>query len=396
MEVARRLKAIPPYVFAEIGKKAAALTKEGHDVINLGIGAPDQPTPRHIVDAMHEAIEKPINHQYPPFGGTPEFKKAAAEWCQNRFNIKIDPDSEITTLIGGKEGIHHLIMAYIDQGDINIIPDPAYPVYQTSTILAGGEPYYMKLNPENNFLPDLTAIPEAVAQKANLMFLNYPNNPTAGTATLEFFEKAVAFAKKYDILLCHDLAYSEMTFDGYKAPSIMQVKGAKDICIELHTLSKTYNMTGWRIGFAIGNQEAVKNLAKIKSNIDTDVFRAVQQAGIAAFEGNRDHIELCNNLYIERRDLAVEKLKELGWPVNSPKATFYMWLQVPPGLTSEQFCSHMLNVAHIVVPPGNAYGPSGEGYFRLSLCLPKERLSEAFERMKSHSITFEMGKAKVC
>lgn len=395
METARRLKEIPPYVFAGIAKKAAAIAKEGHDVINLGIGAPDQPTPRHIVDAMHEAIEKPINHQYPPFGGTPDYKKAVAEWCQNRFNIKLDAENEVLSLIGGKEGIHHLIMAYIDQGDVALIPDPGYPVYNTSTLLSGGKPYFMKLTPENNFLPDLDAIPDAVAKQANLLILNYPNNPTAATATLEFFEKAVAFAKKFDILLCHDLSYSEMTYDGYKAPSILQVKGAKDIAIELHTLSKTFNMTGWRIGFAIGNAEAIRNLAKIKSNIDTDVFRAIQQAGIAAFEGNRDHIDFCNNLYIERRDLACEKLKELGWTVTPPKATFYMWLPVPPGLSSEEFCGKMLNEAHIVVPPGNAYGPSGEGYFRLSLCLPKERLAEAFERMKSHKFNFEMGKAQV-
>lgn len=396
METARRLKEIPPYVFAGIAKKAAAIAKEGHDVINLGIGAPDQPTPRHIVDAMHEAIEKPINHQYPPFGGTPDYKKAVAEWCQNRFNIKLDAENEVLSLIGGKEGIHHLIMAYIDQGDVALIPDPGYPVYNTSTLLSGGKPYFMKLTPENNFLPDLDAIPDTVAKQANLLILNYPNNPTAATATLEFFEKAVAFAKKFDILLCHDLSYSEMTYDGYKAPSILQVKGAKDIAIELHTLSKTFNMTGWRIGFAIGNAEAIKNLAKIKSNIDTDVFRAIQQAAVAAFEGNRDHIEYCNNLYVERRDLAVEKLTELGWTVTPPKATFYMWLPVPPGLTSEEFCNQMLNVAHIVVPPGTAYGPSGEGYFRLSLCLPKERMAEAFERMKTHKFTFEMGKAQVC
>ncbi len=396
METARRLKEIPPYVFAGIAKKAAAIAKEGHDVINLGIGAPDQPTPRHIVDAMHEAIEKPINHQYPPFGGTPDYKKAVAEWCQNRFNIKLDAENEVLSLIGGKEGIHHLIMAYIDQGDIALIPDPGYPVYNTSTLLSGGKPYFMKLTPENNFLPSFDAIPDTVAKQANLLILNYPNNPTAATATLEFFEKAVAFAKKYDILLCHDLSYSEMTYDGYKAPSILQVRGAKDIAIELHTLSKTFNMTGWRIGFAVGNAEAIKNLAKIKSNIDTDVFRAIQQAGIAAFEGNRDHIEYCNNLYVERRDLAVAKLTELGWTVTPPKATFYMWLPVPPGLTSEEFCNQMLNVAHIVVPPGTAYGPSGEGYFRLSLCLPKERMAEAFERMKAHKFTFEMGKAQVC
>ncbi|MBK9143610.1 MAG: LL-diaminopimelate aminotransferase [Candidatus Melainabacteria bacterium] len=395
MEVARRLKSIPPYVFAEIGKKADELAKTGVDIINLGIGAPDQPTPRHIVDAMHEAIEKPINHKYPPFGGTPEYKQAAAKWCNERFKINIDPATEVTSLIGGKEGLHNLIFAYVDSGDVALIPDPAYPVYQTSTILSGGTPHYMPLLPENDFLPDFDAIPDSVAAKAKIMLLNYPNNPTAAVADLAFFEKAVAYCKKHDILLCHDLAYSEMTFDGYKAPSIFQVKDAKSIAIELHTLSKTFNMTGWRIGFAIGNQEAVKNLGKIKSNIDTDVFRAVQMAAIAGFEGPRDQIERCNELYVERRDLAVERLRDLGWTVKPNKATFYMWLPVPKGMTSQEFSSHMLNVAGIVVPPGDAYGPSGEGYFRISLCCSKERLAEAFDRMAKHSISFEMGKAKV-
>ncbi|HMO19703.1 MAG TPA: LL-diaminopimelate aminotransferase [Candidatus Melainabacteria bacterium] len=395
MEVAKRLKSIPPYVFAEIGKKAQALADTGVDIINLGIGAPDQPTFRHIVDAMHEAIEKPINHKYPPFGGTPEFKEAAAKWVNERFKINIDPKTEITSLIGGKEGIHHLIMAYVDQGDYALIPDPAYPVYQSSTMLAGGTPHFMPLLPENGFLPDFDQIPDEVAKKAKIMLLNYPNNPTAAVADLKFFEKAVQYCKKHDILLCHDLAYSEMTFDGYKAPSIFNVKGAKDIAIELHTLSKSFNMTGWRVGFAIGNAEAVSNLAKIKSNIDTDVFRAIQVASIAAFEGPRDQIEHCNDLYIQRRDLAVKRLTELGWKVEPIKATFYMWLPVPPGMTSEEFSNQMLNVAGIVVPPGNAYGPSGEGYFRLSLCLGADRMAEAFDRMAKHSINFEMGKAKI-
>ncbi len=395
MEVADRLKSIPPYVFAEIGKKAAALEAKGMDIINLGIGAPDQPTPRHVVDAMHEAIEVPANHKYPPFGGTVEFKKAAAEWCNKRFGINIKPETEVTSMIGAKEGLHHLIFAYVNPGDVVLVPDPAYPVYKTSTELAGGTPYFMQLTPERDFLPDLDAIPDEVAQRAKILLLNYPNNPTAGVAPLAFYEKAIEFCRKHDILLCHDQSYSEMTFDGYKAPSIMQVKGAKDVCIELHTLSKAHNMTGWRVGFAIGNAEYVKNLAKIKSNVDTDVFLAVQKAAIAAFEGPRDHIDYSNRLYQERRDLAVKRLTELGWDVKPIKATFYMWLRVPPGLSSEEFSTLMLETAGIVVPPGNAYGPSGEGFFRISLCTSKERLEEAFDRMVKHSINFEMGKTKV-
>jgi LL-diaminopimelate aminotransferase len=395
MEVSRRLKKIPPYVFAEIDKKRQAAVAKGVDVINLGIGDPDQPTPPHIVEAMREAVLNPVNHHYPPFGGTKEYKTAAADWCHQRFGFTVDPDTEVTSLIGGKEGLHNTIMAFIDEGDVNLIPDPAYPVYKTSTILAGGEPYFLPLTPENDYLPDLEAIPQAVLQKSKLLMLNYPNNPTAGVADLGFFEKVVSFAKKNDLLFCHDLSYSEMTFDGYKAPSVLEIPGAKDVTMELHTLSKAFNMTGWRIGFAIGNAQAVKALAQIKSNVDTDIFRAVQVAAIAAFKGPRDHIDFCNKLYIERRDLAVARLKELGWEVKPNKATFYMWLKVPKGFTSAEFATEMLDRAGIVVPPGTAYGPTGEGYVRLSLCATVERLNEAFDRMKKHSITYDMGKAKV-
>jgi LL-diaminopimelate aminotransferase len=276
-----------------------------------------------------------------------------------------------------------------------LIPDPAYPVYKTSTILAGGEPYFMPLTPENNFLPDLDAIPESVCKKAKLLLINYPNNPTAGIADLAFFEKAVAFAKKHDILLCHDLSYPEMTFDGYIAPSILQVPGAKDVTIELHTLSKSFNMTGWRIGFAIGNAQAIKALASIKSNVDTDIFKAIQLAAIAGFKGGREHIDHCNKLYVERRDLAIKRFRELGWDIKPSKATFYMWLPVPKGLTSAEFCTEMLDKAGIVVPPGTAYGPGGEGFFRVSLCTNVERLNEAFDRMVKNAITFDMGKARV-
>ena len=337
MEIAKRLKNIPPYVFAAIDKKRQAVVARGVDVINLGIGDPDQPTPKFIVEAMQKALDVPANHKYPPFGGSPEYKQAAAQWCNKRFGIDINADNEITSLIGSKEGIHHIIMAYVDEGDVVLIPDPAYPVYRTSTLMVGGTPYFMPLTTENKFIPDLDAIPAEAAAKAKLMFLNYPGNPTGAVCDLKFFEKAVAYCKKHDILLVHDLAYSEMTFDGYVAPSVLQVPGAKEIAIELHSLSKTYNMTGWRIGFAIGNQTAIKALAQLKSNIDTDVFRAIQVAAVAAFNGPRDHIEHCNKLYIERRDLAVANLRKLGWPVEPNKATFYMWLPVPKGMTSGRF-----------------------------------------------------------
>jgi len=395
MEIANRLKSIPPYVFAEIGKKAAAAAARGVDIINLGIGDPDQPTPKHILDSMHKALDNPANSKYPPFGGTKEFKEAATNWCKSRFGFEMSPETECTSLIGSKEGIHNLIMAFVDPGDVVLVPDPAYPVYRTSTILAGGTPHFMPLTAERDFIPDLDAIPEAVARKAKILYLNYPNNPTAAVADLAFYEKAVAFCKKYDILLAHDLAYSEMTFDGYKAYSIFEVPGAKDIAIELHSLSKTFNMTGWRIGFAIGNPAAVKALAQIKSNIDTDVFRAIQVAAVTAFTGPMAHIEECNKLYIERRDLAVAELQKLGWHIKPNKATFYMWLPVPKGMTSAEFSTKMLDNAGIVVPPGTAYGPGGEGWFRLSLCTGKERLKEAFDRMAKHSMTFEPAKASV-
>jgi LL-diaminopimelate aminotransferase len=395
MEISNRLKAIPPYVFAELDKKRAVVAARGVDVINLGIGDPDQPTPAHIVEAMQEALKNPLNHRYPPFGGTKEYKEAAVAWCKRRFNIDLAADSEITSLIGSKEGIHNIIAAFVDPGDIAIIPDPAYPVYKSSTILAGGTPYTMPLLPDNKFLADLDAIPEDVAKKAKLMFLNYPGNPTGAVCDLAYLEKAVAFARKHDILLVHDLAYSEMTFDGYVAHSVLEVPGAKDIAIELHSLSKTYNMTGWRIGFAIGNAYAIKALAQIKSNIDTDIFRAIQFAAIAAFNGPTDDIHRCNKLYMERRDVAVAAFRKLGWEVEPIKATFYMWMPVPKGMTSADFSTIMLEDAGIVVPPGTAYGACGEGFFRLSLCTNKERLQEAFDRMEKHSIRFDRNAAKV-
>lgn len=395
MELSKRLKSIPPYVFAAIGKRARELKAQGVDIINLGIGDPDQPTPKHIVDAMHEAIDDPANHKYPIFGGLPEYKEAAAKWASKRFGIEIDSETEVTSLIGSKEGIHNTVMAFVDSGDMALVPDPAYPVYQSSVILAGGTPHFMPLTPENEFLPDLSAIPEDVARKSKLMLINYPNNPTAGVAGLDFYKECVDFCKKYDILLVSDLAYPEMTFDGYKAHSVFEVPGAKDIAIELHSLSKSFNMTGWRIGFAIGNAEAVKALAQLKSNIDTDVFRAIQKASIAALTGPMDHIDYCNKLYVERRDVAIEELGKLGWKVKPIKGTFYMWLPVPKGMTSAEFSKKMLEEAGVVVPPGTAYGPNGEGFFRLSLCADKERLREAFSRMAKHSITFEPTKAKV-
>ncbi len=394
MEISNRLKAIPPYVFAELDKKRAQVAARGVDVINLGIGDPDQPTPAHIVEAMQEALKNPMNHRYPPFGGTKEYREAAAAWCKKRFGIELSAEDEVTSLIGSKEGIHNIIAAFVDPGEISLIPDPAYPVYKSSTILAGGVAHTMPLLPENEFRADLSKIPEDIAKKAKIMFLNYPNNPTGGVCDLDYLKGAVEFARKYDILLVHDLAYSEMAYDGYRPHSVLEVPGAKDVAIELHSLSKAHNMTGWRIGFAVGNAYAIKALKQLKSNIDTDVFKAVQMAAIAAFEGNDDDIERCNKIYKERRDIAVAGFRKLGWKLEPIKATFYMWLPVPTGMTAAEFSTLMLEEAGIVVPPGTAYGECGEGYFRLSLCTSKERLQEAFERMEKHSIRFDRNAVK--
>ncbi len=395
MEIAQRLKSIPPYIFAELDQKVQAVAAKGMDVISLGRGDPDQPTPAHIVEAMREAVLNPVNHHYPPYGGMKEYKEAVAAWMDKHYRVKIDPANEVISLIGSKEGLHHTILAFIDQGDYNLIPDPALPVYRTSTILAGGTPFYLPLTPENNFTPDLDSIPQSVLDKAKLLILNYPHNPTGAVTDLGFFEKAVHFAKKHKILFCHDLAYPNMTFDGYRAPSALEIPGAKDVTIELHTLSKTFNMTGWRIGFAVGNSEAIKTLALLKSNVDTDVFRAIQIASITALKGSLDHIDYCNKLYVERRDIAVSVFSELGWQVKPIKGTFYMWLRVPPGFTSSEFTQLVLEKAGVLVTPGPAYGPGGEGFFRIALCIPKERMQEAFNRLKQHAITFDMAKTKV-
>ena len=395
MDTAQRIKDIPPYVFVELDKKVQTVSARGIDIINLGRGDPDQPTPAHIVESMRQAVLDPANHHYPPYGGTKEYKQAMAEWMDKRYQVKIDPASETLSLIGGKEGLHHTILAFVDPGDYCIIPDLAYPVYNTSTILAGGTPYFLPLKPENNFLPDLEAIPQAVLDKSKLLMLNYPNNPTAAVADLGFFEKVVHFAKKHNLLFCNDLAYPEMTFDGYKAPSALQVPGAKDVTLELHTLSKTFNMTGWRVGFAVGNSEAIKALGMLKSNVDTDIFRAIQIAATAALKGPLDHIDYCNKLYVERRDVVIKALNQLGWQIKPSKGTFYLWIPVPKSFTSWEFSYFVLEKTGVVVTPGPAYGPGGEGFVRLSLCLPKERLQEAMDRLKQHAITFDLIKAKV-
>lgn len=388
MRVSERLEKIPPYLFAEIDRKIAEAKAKGADVISLGIGDPDTPTLPPVVEAMHKAIDNPANHDYPPYNGTVAFRKAACDWMHKRFGVELNPDTEMLANIGSKEAIAHVFFAFVDKGDYTLIPDPGYPVYKNATIFAGGTPFAMPLLEENGYLPDFDKIPEDVAKKSKLMFLNYPNNPTGAVCDLEFLKKAVDYCKKYDILLCFDQAYCEMTYDGYVAPSVLQVEGGKDVAIEFYSHSKSYNMTGWRVGWVCGNKDAVKALGTIKNNIDSGTFKAIQDAAIAAFNADQSYIDNLNKMYQERRDAAEEGLRELGWNIKPSKATFYLWLPVPKGMTSEEFVTLMLEKANVVVPPGNGYGKYGEGYFRVALTKDVETIKKCIQRMKDAGIRY--------
>lgn len=389
MQFAKRLETIPPYLFAEIDRKRHQLMAQGVDIINMGAGDPDRPTPDRILQAMHAAIEDPSTHHYPPYQGLPEFRAAAQQWLERRFGISgLNPDTEIISSIGSKEAIHNTFLAFVEPGDYTLIPDPGYPVYRSATIFAGGEPYLMPLKPENDFLPDLTAIPEAVAKKSKLLWVNYPNNPTGAVASLAYFQELVRFCREYDILLCHDHAYSEIAYQGYQPPSVLQVPGAKDVAIEFHSLSKSYNMTGWRIGFVAGNALGIQGLRQVKSNVDTGVFKAIQKTAIAAFASTPAEIQPMISLYQKRRDLVVQGLQSLGWPIEPPRATLYIWVPVPPSYTSEEFVNLLLDKCGIIVPPGNAYGQNGAGFFRIAITVPEERIEEAISRMKQAGIHY--------
>ena len=383
MKIAQRIETIPPYLFAEIDKKKEEAIKRGVDIINLGIGDPDQPTPDNIIEKLRESVKDPKTHDYPPYAGTTEFRQAVALWYKNRFGIDLDPDKEVMALIGSKEGIAHIFLAFIDPGDFSLIPDPGYPVYKTGTLFANGFSHIMPLLEENSFLPDLEEIDEDIAQRAKLMFINYPNNPTAAVANKDFFEKVVKFAQKYDILVCHDFAYSEMTYDNYKASSFLEIKGAKDVGIEFHSLSKTYNMTGWRLGFAMGNKKAISALSVIKTNIDSGVFKAIQRAGIEALTGPQDNIERMNEIYTRRRNTVISGLNKLGWNLKPTKATFYIWIPTLNKMSSMEFSNLLLEKTGIIVTPGIGYGEYGEGYVRIALTVGEKRLQEAMERLKS-------------
>jgi LL-diaminopimelate aminotransferase len=384
-EFADRVKNLPPYLFKEIDRLKAELIARGVDVINLGVGDPDLPTPKHIIERLKEAAEDPANHQYPSYSGMNDFKGAVARWYQRRFGVDLDPVSEVITLIGSKEGIAHLPLAFINPGDLALIPSPAYPVYGVAVMFAGGTTHEMPLLKENGFLPDLDAIPADVAKRAKLLFINYPNNPTGATAEADFFRKVVAFAREYDVIVCHDAAYTEMAFDGYRPMSFLEVPGAKEVGIEFHSLSKTYNMTGWRLGFAVGHAKVLEGLGQIKSNVDSGAFNAVQLAGITALESDQSCVQEMQAIYQERRDVLIRGLREVGLHAEPPKATFYVWCPTPPGMTSAQFTSLLLKEAGIVTTPGSGFGAPGEGYVRMALTVSKERIQEAVERIRKVS-----------
>ena len=382
IQPARRIKSLPPYLFAAIDEVKQKALARGMDIINLGIGDPDLPTPAPIVERLKQAAADPKNHQYPSYEGLLSFRQTVAAWYKRRFGVGLDPTSEVLTLIGSKEGIGHIPLAFVDRGDVVLVPSPGYPVYPVATSFAGGVAHLMPLVKKNGFLPDLEAIPKDVAKKAKLMFLNSPNNPTSVVMSKEYFRQVVAFARKYTIIVCHDAAYSEIFYDGRRPASFLEVEGAKEVGIEFHSLSKTYNMTGWRLGFAVGNQQVLHGLLKIKSNLDSGVFQAVQEAGIAALQLDDSVTDGLRKIYQERRDVLVPGLKKLGLAVDPPSAAFYVWVAVPKSYTSASFTTHLLEKAGLVTTPGNGFGQAGEGYIRMALTTPKERLAEAVERIK--------------
>ena len=380
--LSRRIQALPPYLFAELDRKKREVRSKGMDIIDLGVGDPDHPTPKFIIDAMKREVEVPANHQYPSYEGLPEFRAAAARWYKERFGVALDPGNEVVALIGSKEGIAHFPLAFVDPGDVVLIPDPGYPVYHIATMFAGGKSHFMPLLRENGFLPRLDRIPAGVLAKAKILFLNYPNNPTSAIADRKFYKEVLAFAEEHDLIVAHDVAYTEIYFDGFKPMSILELPGAKKRCIEFHSLSKTYNMTGWRIGFAVGNPDLVGGLGKVKTNVDSGVFQAVQGAAIAALGSGESATRQIRWTYQERRDVLLPGLRALGLDPVTPAATFYVWIPVPEGYTSASFSTHLLTKAGIVTTPGNGFGKSGEGYIRIALTKEKERIREALDRMK--------------
>ena len=379
---AKRIDELPPYLFAEIDRRKREALSRGVDLIDLGIGDPDIPTPAVIVEKLMECASKPVNHRYPNSSGMSEFREVVANWYKGRFDVKLDPAKEVVSLIGSKEGIGNIAVAFVDPGDVVLVASPCYPVYHIGTAFNGGKNYFLPLKKENAFLPDLDAIPSEIARQAKLLWINYPNNPTAAVADKSFFERVVDFANKYNVIVCHDAAYTEMGYDGYRPMSFLEVEGASEVGIEFHSLSKTFNMTGWRIGMAVGNPELVTGLAQAKSNLDSGIFQAIQEAGIEALRLGDQIVEPSRRIYQERRDVLVDGLRAVGLECEKPRATFYVWVGCPKGLLSAAFTTKLLEEAGVVTTPGNGFGEAGEGYVRFTVCVDKERLREVAERIR--------------
>ncbi|MBD2463257.1 aspartate aminotransferase [Oscillatoria sp. FACHB-1407] len=386
---ADRLSALPPYVFARLDELKARAREQGLDLIDLGMGNPDGATPQPVVEAAIAALQNPANHGYPPFEGTASFRRAITDWYRRRYGVELDPEGEALPLLGSKEGLTHLAIAYINPGDTVLVPSPAYPAHFRGPAIAGGKIYPLILKAEQDWVIDLAAIPDSVAQQAKILYFNYPSNPTGATAPREFFEDIVAFARKHEILLVHDLCYAELAFDGYHPTSLLEIPGAKEIGVEFHTLSKTYNMAGWRVGFVVGNRHIIQGLRTLKTNLDYGIFSALQAAAETALQLPDVYLHEVQARYRTRRDFLIQGLGELGWTVPKTKATMYLWVPCPPGQSSTDFALNVLQQTGVVVTPGNAFGAGGEGYVRISLIADCDRLQEALNRLKQANIRFE-------
>ena len=386
---AKRLSALPPYVFARLDELKAIAREQGLDLIDLGMGNPDGSAPQPVIESAIAALQNPNNHGYPPFEGTGNFRRAITTWYNRRYNVKLDPDSEALPLLGSKEGLGHLALAYLNPGDVVLVPSPSYPVHFRGPIIAGATVHSMILKPEKDWVIDLSEIPEDVARQAKILFFNYPSNPTGATAPREFFEEIVDFARHYEILLVHDLCYAELAFDGYQPTSLLEIPGAKEIGVEFHTLSKTYNMAGWRVGFVVGNQHIIQGLRTLKTNLDYGIFAALQSAAETALQMPDEFVTQVQDRYRERRDFLIAGLEKLGWKIPKPKATMYLWVPCPPGMTSTDFALSVLQQTGVVMTPGNAFGIGGEGYVRISLIAECDRLGEALQRLEAANIRYQ-------
>ncbi|MBD1920729.1 aspartate aminotransferase [Microcoleus sp. FACHB-831] len=386
---AERLQSLPPYVFARLDELKARAREQGLDLIDLGMGNPDGPAPQPVIDAAIAALQNPANHGYPPFEGTANFRRAITSWYRRCYDVDLDPDSEALPLLGSKEGLTHLALAYLNPGDLVLVPSPAYPVHFRGPIIAGAKLHNLILKPENDWLIDISAIPEDVARTAKILYFNYPSNPTGATAPREFFEEIVAFARKYEILLVHDLCYAELAFDGYQPTSLLEIPGAKDIGVEFHTMSKTYNMAGWRVGFVVGNRHIIQGLRTLKTNLDYGIFAVLQTAAETALELPDSYVQEVQQRYRRRRDFMIDGLAALGWNIPKTKATMYLWVPCPPGMGSTDFALNVLQQTGVVLTPGNAFGPGGEGYVRISLIAECDRLGEALQRFKQAGIRYQ-------